>query len=393
METIAMVFESTRHSNGLPKVASILLAAAFAFAPTVFIWAEASEGPLAGTAFERELKGPVDYAWAPKSLREALDALAEQHHIAIILDRRVDPNQEVENSDRGLQLELLFQGMANHLDLGVSFLDSVVYFGPKSTAKNLATIAALRKEEVRKLPESSRRSLLQLKVWRWEQLAEPQQLMVALAAEVNVKLVGVEEIPHDLWPAANLPALSFTDRMTLLLAGFDKTFEFAPDGLAIRLIDMPDAVIFQKAYRVGSDPSGRVADLTRMFPNAKIRADGNSILVAGLMEDHKVIRELLDGKSVRRTNVIPTTRPATLKIDRFSVENKRAGDVAKYLAEQLKMEIAFEPETQTRLQKLVTVEVKDATPEEVFEAVLTPVGLTFRLEGKSLTVLPGESGD
>ena len=44
-----------------------------------------------------------------------------------------------------------------------------------------------------------------------------------------------ERIPHDLWPAGNLPELSLAEQLTVLLIGFDLTFELRPEDRRLRL--------------------------------------------------------------------------------------------------------------------------------------------------------------
>jgi hypothetical protein len=220
-------------------------------------------------------------------------------------------------------------------------------------------------------------------------LAEPRKLIEQLAADVGVRVVGLDRIPHDLWPGASLPPLSFAERLTLISAGFEMTFEFSRDGTALRFVPIPDQVALERSYSVPTDIRSRAAQLSKMFPESTIRSNGNTLSVVALLEDHNTIRDLLDGKSVSRPTVIGATRRPEVRIASLKVENKPVGAVIEYLAEQLKIEVEFDHATKSRLSELVSFTVRDATQQQVFKAALDPVGLSFRLQDGKLTVIPG----
>ena len=77
--------------------------------------------------------------------------LADAQSVAVLLDRRVDPDQKLELAIDGDPLETVFKRLAERTKTGYSQLGPVAYFGPVATAAKLRTLAALRKEEVGKL--------------------------------------------------------------------------------------------------------------------------------------------------------------------------------------------------------------------------------------------------
>jgi hypothetical protein len=139
------------------------------------------------------------------------------------------------------------------LKLGYCQLGAVAYLGPAETARRLRTIAALRLEDARRLPKDSQRRLLTARSWDWPELAEPRQLAEQLAGQAGLKIANPERIEHDLWPAAELPPLSWVERMTLVLAPFDLTFRFDRRG-QIELVELPADPALVRTYAGGANP-------------------------------------------------------------------------------------------------------------------------------------------
>ena len=102
----------------------------------------------------------------------------------------------------------------------------------------------------------------------WDDLTEPRQLVDALAEEAGVEILGVERIPHDLWPAADLPPLSWIDRLTLIAAQFELSFELDKTGRRAQLVPMPEDVAVVRSYQAGADAAVVARRWTKALPNA-----------------------------------------------------------------------------------------------------------------------------
>jgi hypothetical protein len=85
------------------------------------------------------------------------------------------------------------------------------------------------------MPSDLRARLLNQRPLVWPDLAQPRDLVAALAAEAGLSVKLPDSTPHDLWPAVDLPPLTWTDRLSLVLAGFDLTFEIDPAKKTIAL--------------------------------------------------------------------------------------------------------------------------------------------------------------
>src|SRR5207244_7716994 len=85
-------------------------------------------------------------------LREGLDQLSRGYSVAMFLDRRIDPDQLVDYKARDTALESAVQQIAAAAHAETAAIGSVVYVGPRETASQLATMAAMRRQDVAGLP-------------------------------------------------------------------------------------------------------------------------------------------------------------------------------------------------------------------------------------------------
>ena len=192
----------------------------------------------------------------------------------------------------------------------------------------------------------------------------------------------MDRLPHDLWVAGNLPPLAVADRLSLLLAGFNLTFDIAEDGSAIRPTGIPEQVSVQRRYSPPGSLATASAKIASDFPNVRIKTEGTRLLVSGTFEDHVRIASLLRGDAVPRP-----TRPAGEKRYDLKTESP-VGAIVKLLVEREKLQITVDPSVRPLLQSRVSVEVKQATLRQLLDATLEPAGIRYELAGKSLKLLP-----
>ncbi len=339
-----------------------------------------------GTEFERQLDSLVAITWPSNPLRQSLSNLSHSQGVVIFLDRRVDPDQEVQFSVPDTALRNLLQGLADHLALGTCRVGSVVYLGPQPTAAVLHTVAAQTQELAQSLPTAVRSRVLRVKPLQWPERSSPRQLIEQLAAEVELKIERPEQIPHDLWPAVALPPLDFAQRLSLLLAGLELTFEYS-DAHAIRLLPLPATATVERSYAVSSQQTAALQEVAQRFPEARVtRRAGNVILVAPL-EAHELLQGLLHGRRPPgATPVKPVTKPKVLWTLR--IENQTVVAVVKTVAKRLECQLACDPALLGKLNQRVSFEVNQVTLEDLLQAALSPAGLTYRLDATTLRILP-----
>jgi len=348
-------------------------------------------GWLTGDRLGRQLETSVDsLRWASNPLRGALGSLARSQRTAIFLDRRVDPDQTLDFSVQNEPLREVMQRLAQSLRIGVCRVGPVVYFGPADTATVLGTVVELRRDEIRRWPASVSARLLAAQSVAWPELAQPRELIGRMAQQSRIEIDGLDQVPHDLWPAADLPPLDFAEHLSLLLAGFELTFEAAETTPRIRLVPLPTSATIERSYRMSATQAEQIVDLLgKQFPTAETARRTDGLAVRGSIDAHHAVDRWMRGGSTA-----PTKRPpAAAGQVRYTLEvkNQPVGAVAKALAERLGLQIEYDPQIRDKLQDPVSFRVEEATRDQLLEALLRPAGLTFEVSGQTLTVVPAAS--
>jgi hypothetical protein len=350
---------------------------------------------LTGEKLRAQLEQKTGIDWGGtkgRTFREAIASLSRAQRVAMLIDRRVDPDQKIELSIDDAPLESALKLIAANRQIGMAQVGSVIYLGPKATAEKLRTLAALRKDEALKLPSAARSRILQPHPMRWEELATPRDLLSALSGDAKVRIDGTVRISHDLWSAADLPAANFIDRLTLIAGQFDLTFRFADDGESVQLIDMPPAPVIEKGYPLRGGLAQRAKEiekkLAESLPGATIEAAPDKLVVRGRAEDQDFVETYLSGRPAHRAVTAGEKKLYTLTIV------MPVGQLIKTLGKKLDLDVQIDEEAVKAaglsLTTEVRVNVKDATADELLKAVLAPAGLAFERQGMTIRVRPAK---
>jgi hypothetical protein len=309
-----------------------------------------------GPAFRQTLAQPVDIFWSSIPLRRAMTSLSQAQHVAIVIDRRVDPSRKLDVEVKNVSLESALRLVADRCGLGVGRLGDVIYLGPVSAAERLHPVATLLEKELRQLPAAAQRKFLHAKAIAWRDLSTPRDLLAQLGQENGVEIIGLGRVPHDLWAAADLPPLSLIDRLTIIVVQFDLAFQFSDAGARIVLVPIP-------------------ANLPRAAA-AQVRVAASP---------HKP----------KRPMVQPSDSLERLRITRLSVQAEPLGPVLRQLAERLGLELNIAEKAiqaaGVSLDQRVSVKVENATIDELFRQLLHSTGLTFHRRQKVVEIVPAES--
>lgn len=336
-----------------------------------------------GPALRQQLDELAGISWDDRPLREGLSRLSQVDGVAIFLDRRIDPDQAVSLTVRDQPLEAVLQQAAAKAHAKVAILGPVIYVGPPASAAQLATLAALRRQEVAQLPNEIKSRLLRVDAWQWPELAQPRDLLMELARQAGLQVANSDRLPLDLWPAVSLPPLAWTDRLTLLLTGFGLTFQIEQQN-TVRLVPVPTTVVVEKHYVPRGNAASLAAQLKRILPDATIRVEQGQLVVAGQQEDHDKVDRLLSGQSVR------PAKPANAggeKLYTLQVSNEPAGKVARKVADSLGKELKYDATVLARLKQPVKFSLENATLDHLLETTLQPLGLTYRLTDQTLEIV------
>ena len=357
--------------------------------------AEQAEKRAANDRFERRLAQPVAVTIRGRSLRETLLSLAREYHVAIMLDRRLDAEQDVDLMARDVSLRELFDDLAGQLDIGVTPLGPVVYFGPLEDVRQLRTVLATRQEDLRRLSRDAQKRLSKPSALRWDALSTPQDLFSDLAQRYRIQIVNPQALPHDLWAAGELPPLDAATQLTLLGAGFHTTFELLDGGKKLRLVPIPSRPTIERIYSVEANQlSRRVRQLTEKIPEAQLQGSGTQIRLRGRIEDHELAAALLSGElrqqpSPAKKKARPS--PAGSQVYSLRVEAPLRA-VLSGLSRQIGFKLQLDSEAITAksidLDQVISVDVQEVPLRSLLKSILEPARLNFRQEDGLIEIFP-----
>lgn len=311
----------------------------------------------AATLAER-LRTPVAVYWSGDPLRRAITTLCASHGVAVLIDRRVDPDQPVDLRSEEMTLGQVLRHVADAHGLGVTALGPVVYMGPPQATEVVRGVLRLRWNEVRKLPADAAQRWARAQRLVWEDLSEPRELLGQLITQAGFRVVGLDRIPHDLWAGAELPPVSLVERLTLLAIQFDLTFTVSPDGKTVTLVPVPEQLLAEA--RQPAKPSAGESSHLAAPARGKTAA----------------------GKGRRAAEVRFTQKPTQGPV----------GVLLEQIADKLGLELRIDHQAiraaGLSLDQTVSFEVYQATLDELLDAVLSPAGLGFRRAGKVVEVVP-----
>lgn len=380
------MIRNPRFRQNVTLVAAVILAS-----PSLESAERASEW-LTGRAFEEQLTQPATVFWADSPLREYLCNFGRVQRTAILVDRRVDPEQMLTLALRDEPVLAVIQKAANSRNLRAAVLHNVVFVGTSASADRIRTVVELRRQEIDALGGDALHKFSTQASIAWSDLASPRDLLGRLAEENGLEVVNLAQVPHDLWAAGELPPMSLTERLTLILHQFDLTFRVAADARRVAVIPLPQNVGIVRDYPGGSAPETLAEKWRDAYPNCEFRIVGNRIHVRGLVEDLDAIEAMRNplgrqaGKS--RGNRKPD-RPSE-QVFTANVPDRPLGAVLAHFAKQLGLELQIDQASLqgagVSLEQSISFRVENATFDELFQAALTPVGCTHERQGNVLKV-------
>jgi hypothetical protein len=213
-------------------------------------------------------------------------------------------------------------------------------------------------QDIRRLPTAARRKFHQPKSLAWDDLATPRDLLSQLARDNGMELAGLDLVPHDLWAAADLPALTLTDRLTLIAVQFDLALKVSDRGQRLELVPFAEEI----QRRPGGE-RGVVVPRAAPKPAAPAKAE-------------------------------PPTSIEDKRINKLVVQEKPLGPVLKQLADRLGLELKIDAQAiqaaGISMDQRVSVHVENATVDELFGQLLKSTSLTFHRRGRVVKIVPAE---
>ncbi len=316
-----------------------------AFAQVVAFASVAQAAPLERTV--AGLDAEVHASWTSVPLRTWTARVSSLAGRPVILDRRIDPEVPVTLAVRGESLREILARVAAEAGGAIDELESTIRIVPVSIAGRATLADADRRLRLGKAPPNLRRRLTAADTWTWQEAARPRDLVASLTSAAGLDIEGIDTIPHDHFPAAELPPLSLAERLDLVLAHFDRRVVW--NGAAGRA-------------------SGRI-----------VAIDAELLPAAG-------------GPSKQPPVKKPPGPIRTVKVrDEFTLKLEAPLDQALMaIARQLDLDIELDRESLRArgiaLGEIVRADVVKVSRDELFDAILRPLGLAWQLDDRRLRV-------
>jgi hypothetical protein len=342
-----------------------------------------------GRAFRRVLQQSITGRITNRSLRDTMQQLGSDRGIAIVIDRRIDPNQLLSVRLENLSLADSLAAVADEVNARVSVLDNVVVVGPTKSMKNLATLVQLREKEAKKFRTT--RKLRESRTISWPMLTEPKTVVSDIVAGSQIQFKQLDTIPHDLWAAATLPETDGVQALSILLIQFGSTFRFTQSGKSIELVPEPEVSVIEERVRISSKaPENLLKIVAQRFPKAQIKKSGSSLWVQARIETIDAIRDLALGRKPREPP--PPAKAAMSDVTyTLTVSQVPARAIFERMKEQgtpIEWDDSALKSAGVDLDKLVAVDVRKADTAEFVKILCDQIGVGFRVETYRVVLFP-----
>ena len=360
-----------------------------------------------GNLFAKTLETKISASWRNVELRTVLHRLADEHKTAVLLDRSINPNQELALDLNYQSLGEAFAAVAKEAAAEVSILGNTIYIGPAKRVAKLRTLEHLRAKEPiageDRLPPGRVLEFSRVNTVHWNDLDEPRGLIVGLGNRSDLKIANPEAIPHDLWAGATLPNATITEALSLILIQFDLTFAWNADMSEIRLVPVPKTVTVERGYIPADGPPKKASravwerflrtaaqSLEEQFPGSSCRVDArrHRLVLSATLEQHEKLAGAGRTKPEEPAEKFPPirNRQFTLRIERIP-----ASALMKKL-EESGIRFQYDPAQlaarNINLDDPISMDVKKADADEFFKAICDPLGLKFTIDNVTVTLTP-----
>lgn len=351
---------------------------------------------LTGRAFERALNGDISLAWQDQRLRDGLRKLTRNREIAILLDRRIDPDVKLTLQLKNVTLRDLLGVIASEADAELSVLENVVYIGPPETARRLRTVVEIISTGLPGAgdPQAGRSfELLKRRTLTWQDLDDPAAMLQRVGDSYGLGIMATRPVPHDLWAAGQIPDVSATVALLVVLSQFDLSFEWTDDWSGIRVVPLPESPRIERTFSIRRGSTTQLAaKLDQSLPGLSVKARGSRNLQAsGTVEQLEQVDRVLHPE--RYATQRPGQRPKTGEvIFTFEVKNAPLIAVMTRLEEQAGFNFNYDATAIANagidVESVINLNLNKASEDELLEAMFKDTGLSFERDGKTVRVFP-----
>lgn len=286
-------------------------------------------------------------------IREELTRFAKNQKLHFFLDRRVDPGLVLQIRVPLSPIGDVFSELARSVELEFCEIGHIAYFGPPGSVAKLQGSRFLIRERMEELSLKTQLAFQQPIALKIRKLETPREILLKLADRMKISILNPEVIPHDHWPELDFSNIRGCDLLSLLLVGFDATYEISRDGTRIRIVPIP-------------------VNITERFPMESVFAP--------------------DSKDRKTPPSASKSRESAGKEKRLAGEFKNAkiSDILKKLADSQGLELKIDSETLAKkgisLEQTLTLKFQDKTTEQLIRQVLNPIGCVHKIESDRIII-------
>lgn len=309
-------------------------------------------GGLAGLASERavvaaaspRLDAAIHATWDGVPVRDWASRMSTAAGVPVVVDLRLDPALTVTLTSGGETAGDVLARVAASIGAVAEPVGETIRLVPANRAGRAAAAAMARDRAIPRLPPALRRVAERRAAWSWPAAARPRDLVTAAARDAGLQFSGLERIPHDHLPSGSLPSLPLADRLDTLLASFDLRVDWGPSGASITSLDAgiepPDAVRLPAGREASPTPTPRRNATEKAVYSLRLEAplDQSVTAVAKALG----LVPLLDAASLAPRGIAPG--------------------------------------------EIVRVEVRDRPRDELLDALVAPLGLSWTITDDTLRV-------
>lgn len=350
---------------------------------------------LTGKDFEDALLQPVSISWQERPLRAGLRRLSESREVAVLLDRRVDPEQTLTLGLSKLSLHDILKTIATESGAGISIVGNTVYIGPEKTAARLRTLVELRSRQLvgENAITGTKRSfeLLRRGTLQWHDVDRPSDIVAGLCREAELQIEPGSPVPHDLWAKASIPHATVTEKLILVLAQFNLSFDWQSEGTAVRLTTMPERPTLERTWQsLSRARRTRVSEILPQLRGLAHDVTGTQLTVTGTVEQLEEVDRLIYPERYASRTVPRPTGNGELN---FTFEIRaQLGTLLKALPEKSDIRFEYDAAVLTgagvKLERGVDIKMKNASLQELCEALFKDSGIAWKIDGRKVTLTP-----
>lgn len=347
-----------------------------------------------GSDFRHQLNLPLLANRGRVPLGEMLDHLASDRRVALLIDRRVDPDQLIDVDVRAPYFDAAISDLLQPLGAGVSVVADTLYIGPLAAAQTLRTRILLSERQLDGLIAGDIKRQFDLArrlPVRWNPLSTPREILSTIAQRYGLELPNADEIPYDLWAEGGIAHANAVEALSLIVTQFGLDLHWV-SAKEVRFVPQdPRPLIRSEHVFPGLTIEQALDKVRERFPELLIEAGAEKLAVTGRIEEQEAVSELLGNRAPRKPAA--AVARGTLANRRFSLRmiDRPFLELVSVLQKQgiqVEYDAAALERAGVDLNRRMTVELENAPIQKLLSEACGPLQLDYRVDGTTIELFP-----